>query len=70
MEYTKKTFDVSTGEETITPLSAEEVAQVEANIAKAQEQAALAATTAAARQAILDRLGLTADEAALLLGAN
>ena len=33
---------------------------------KAQAEAA----KAAARQAILDRLGLTADEAALLLGAN
>jgi len=33
---------------------------------KTQQEAA----KAAARQAILDRLGLTADEAALLLGAN
>jgi hypothetical protein len=67
MEYTKKTFDVSTGEETITPLSAEEVAQVEANIAKAQEQADLQATRAADKAALLERLGITQDEAKLLL---
>jgi acyl-CoA reductase-like NAD-dependent aldehyde dehydrogenase len=67
MEYTKKTFDVSTGEETITPLSAEEVAQVEANIAKAQEQADLQATRAAEKAALLERLGITQDEAKLLL---
>ena len=67
MEYTKKTFDVSTGEETIAPLSAEEVAQVEANIAKAQEQADLQATRAAEKAALLERLGITQDEAKLLL---
>jgi hypothetical protein len=70
MEYTKKTFDVSTGEETIVSLTPEEIAEVEQNQAKAEAEAQALAAKAAARQAILDRLGLTADEAALLLGAN
>ncbi len=45
-----------------------EVAQIEARIA--QEQARIDAQTAkaAARQAVLDKLGLSADEAAALLG--
>lgn len=41
-----------------------EIATQQAKIATEQ------ATKTAQRQAILDRLGLTADEAALLLGAN
>jgi len=37
-------------------------------LAEAKAQAKLDADTAAAKQAVLDRLGITADEAALLLG--
>jgi hypothetical protein len=48
----------------------QEFAQYEAEqAAQAAEQAA-AATKAAQKQAVLDRLGLTADEASLLLGGN
>lgn len=36
--------------------------------AEAKEQAEAASAKAAARQAVLDRLGITADEASLLLG--
>ena len=45
-----------------------EAAAIDAKIAegKAQEKAKLAKATA--KQAVLDRLGITADEAALLLG--
>jgi hypothetical protein len=44
-----------------------EYAQHSADAVEFQRQADLATAKAAARQAILDRLGLTADEAALLL---
>jgi hypothetical protein len=42
--------------------------QVAADQAAAEAQAAVKADKAAARQAVLDKLGLTADEAAALLG--
>lgn len=77
METTTETpmhtiVDCSTGEVTHRPFTAEEIAQREADaaaFAAAQAEAeAEAAEKAAARQAVLDRLGLTAEEAALLLG--
>jgi hypothetical protein len=43
-------------------------AEAEAHAAELAEREAEAADKAAAREAILDRLGLTADEAAILLG--
>tara|TARA_R110002126_G_scaffold204372_1_gene351770 strand:- start:211 stop:423 length:213 start_codon:yes stop_codon:yes gene_type:complete len=70
MKITEKEFNVLTGEETITErdeTAAEKKArealekQLKAELAEAQ-------TKATQRQAILDRLGLTADEAKLLLG--
>jgi hypothetical protein len=74
MTYTEKIIDITTGDETMRPYTDAEIAAVEAEQAlAAAEQAerdAEQAAKAAARQAILDRLGLTADEAALLLGAN
>jgi hypothetical protein len=51
-----------------TPITKEEFDAGFALVDAWKEQAETA--KAAARQAILDRLGLTADEAALLLGAN
>ena len=45
-----------------------EFLQYEADKAKAQAQANAQTAKAAARQAVLDKLGLTADEAAALLG--
>lgn len=44
-----------------------EYAQHDADVVEFQRQADLATAKAEARQAVLDRLGLTADEAALLL---
>ncbi len=67
MENTNKIFDISTGEEIITPLSPEEIVQIEANIAKAEIQAETQAAKAAEKQAILDQLGITAEQAKLLL---
>jgi predicted nucleic acid-binding Zn-ribbon protein len=70
MKITEKEFNALTGEETITErneTAAEKKARekLEADYAKAQTEAEAKAT---ARQAIADRLGLTADELAVLLG--
>jgi hypothetical protein len=68
----KRIIDVETGEVIDRPLNDEEIAQQEideANIAEANAiREAEAEAKANARQAILDRLGLTAEEAALILG--
>lgn len=48
--------------------TADEAAQIEAAHAEAQAQAEAIEAKAAARQAVLDKLGLTADEAAALFG--
>lgn len=67
----KVIVNCSTGETTIVPLTAEEIVQREAEIAQVQAERlaaeAEAATKAAARQALLDKLGITQEEAALLL---
>lgn len=72
MTYVEKIVDVTTGEETIRPFTAAETAAVEAERAKEKAQSdALAqeqASKDAARQAVLDKLGLTADEVTALLG--
>ena len=48
--------------------TADEAAAIEAGHAAAQAQIEAEAAKIAARQAVLDKLGLTADEAAALLG--
>jgi hypothetical protein len=66
--------NVETGKIKEIQLTPEEIAEYENKArevqAQMQAEAEALAAKAAARQAILDRLGLTADEAALLLGAN
>lgn len=68
---TKVIVDCSTGQQEIVPLTAEEIAELEAAQAAFEaEQAARAAEEAAkaeAKAAVLARLGLTEDEAKLLL---
>jgi membrane protein involved in colicin uptake len=69
---TKLVVDCSTGVTTEVELTAEEIAQREADAAafaeaKAKEEAD-AQAKAEARAAILERLGLTEDEAKVLLG--
>jgi hypothetical protein len=49
-------------------MNADELAQHELDKVEAEAQSEAQATKAAARQAVLDKLGLTADEAAALLG--
>jgi hypothetical protein len=70
MKIIEKEFNVQTGEETIierdetaAEKKAREIAEKELALKQIEMQ-----TKEAARQAILDRLGLTADEAKLLLG--
>jgi hypothetical protein len=70
MKITEKTFDITTGEETITERD-ETAAETKERLDFVKELAAEKAENelkATARKAILDRLGLTAEEAALLLG--
>lgn len=68
----KVIVNCSTGEQTVVPLTAEEIAELEAAAAKAEADRLAAEKEAAdkeaARKAILDKLGLTAEEAAVLLG--
>jgi hypothetical protein len=71
IKYKEKIVNIETGEETWRDYTPEEVAQVEAAQAEAAAEAAqLAAEIAdkeAARQALLDKLGITEEEAKLLL---
>jgi succinyl-CoA synthetase alpha subunit len=65
-------FDARTGEQVIREATEAEIAEREAEIAlhKAEANAIIEANAekAAAKAALLERLGITADEAALLLG--
>jgi hypothetical protein len=70
--FNEKIIDLQLGTETIRPFTFEETAIIKATIAAAEAEAAKLAEEAevkeAARQALLDKLGITADEAKLLLG--
>jgi hypothetical protein len=63
-----KEYNCETGEEIVRDATAKEIAQIEKDIADAIAKKAEADAKAAEKQAILDRLGLTADEAKLILG--
>lgn len=63
----KGIFDISTGTQIEVELTAEDLQQMEIDTLKAEEMAQVKADTEAARAALLDRLGITADEAKLLL---
>ena len=69
MKITEKIYDITTGQETIVErdMTAEEFAQYEADQAAQAAQAAELAAKAAEKEALLARLGITADEAKLLL---
>jgi hypothetical protein len=72
MKITEKLLDIITGEETIIEReeTAQEIAERETFEAEKAERLAAQAETVAARQALLARLGITAEEAQLLLGGN
>jgi hypothetical protein len=74
MEYTEVIIDLDTGEKIIRPFTKTEIDErkkIQAEL-DAEDQAAQieAETRATARAAILNRLGITAEEAQLLLGGN
>jgi hypothetical protein len=70
MTLTTSDFNCETGEIVVRPMNEQEIAQHEANQAEyaAKEQAK--AEQAIAKAALLAKLGITADEAQLLLGGN
>ena len=70
MKITEKEFNIITGEETITERdeTAAEKESREIREAKRAEQKAEADAKALARKTVLDRLGLTDEEATILLG--
>ena len=63
-------YDIKTGKTTQRDLTPDEIAELEATELQATLRRAEIKARTAARQVILDRLGITADEAALLLGGN
>jgi predicted flap endonuclease-1-like 5' DNA nuclease len=63
-----KIVNLETGEEIIRDANAEELAQMEIDAANAQARKAEAEAKATAKAAILDRIGLTADELKTILG--
>jgi hypothetical protein len=65
-----KIVNITTGEEVEREMNATELAQWEADQASAAARQTAEATKAAAKQALLDKLGITAEEAQLLLGGN
>jgi len=66
--YYHKFVNAETGKETIVEFNKDEIKVMEANIAKAKAEDDALKVKQEARLAVLERLGLTADEAALLLG--
>jgi hypothetical protein len=64
----EKIYDVVTGETTEVPYSKEQLAEVKANQKEIMAKQAEAEAKQLERQAILDRLGLTADELKTILG--
>jgi hypothetical protein len=63
-------INCETGEVTERELNADELGQAAIDEANSQALKAEADARATARQAILDRLGISAEEAQLLLGGN
>jgi hypothetical protein len=72
MKITEKEFNALTGEETITEREETSQEQAERETFEAEQIAkqAEAAAKETARQALLTKLGITAEEAQLLLGGN
>ena len=70
MKITEKTFDLITGEEIITERNETDSEKKEREAKEIEFASRLAEAEAkeTARQAVLDRLGLTADELKVLLG--
>jgi hypothetical protein len=69
MKITERTYDIATGEITDVEreLTAKEIAKAKTSAAEAAARQAEAEAKEATRQAVLTKLGLTAEEAAALL---
>jgi hypothetical protein len=63
-----KIVNAETGEEVEREMNAEELAQHSLDVASSQADKDTITAKAQAKQAILDKLGITAEEAAALLG--
>ena len=68
MTYTITENNAETGESITREMTAEEIAKVEALIAADAAETAKQEAAAIAKVALLERLGITEDEAKLLLG--
>jgi hypothetical protein len=70
MKTIERTHDITTGEiiDVERDLTATEIAELEAKNAKMQAKAEIEAQKAADKAALLEKLGITEDEARLLLG--
>jgi hypothetical protein len=66
----EKIVDLKTGKETLREYSQEEIKAAEAEQVKAQAKLQAEAEKATAKAALLIKLGITAEEAQLLLGGN
>jgi hypothetical protein len=67
-KFKVKEVNCETGEEIVRDANAEELAQIEARKISTAEAEAEAQAKATVKAAILDRLGLTADELKTILG--
>lgn len=68
MTYKEKIIDLATGEETIRPFTKNEITKVENEIAEVAQRKSDAESIMAAKKAVLSKLGITPEEAELLLG--
>jgi len=66
MKYFEKIVDISTNEETIRPYAAEEIDEVEKALRLASEMEAELELKTQAKERLLQKLGITADEVELL----
>lgn len=69
-KYQEKIIDLQTGEISFRDYTVEEIAEVEKTQTDAQAKIAEQAAKAEQRAALLERLGITEEEAKLLLGGN
>jgi hypothetical protein len=67
MEYTVQEHNATTGEVIVRPITTEELEVLNADNIQAEKNRAVAAEKAATKAALLARLGITAEEANLLL---
>jgi hypothetical protein len=65
-----KEVNCTTGEEIVRDATADEIAQIELDAANDAAAKAEVQAKAAQRQALLNRLGITEEEARILLGGN